>query len=362
MSTKNTINHSKRQTKICFSKVIEEDRDVGVGNSNVQDNRTQTSTQEKSIDEPVLDSEDNPSQPESSILAEYATPAEGDSEVNGDLSMIENITNAADHSKENSTEIVIINDPFHPGSEYPFIKTKTGNRTRCCQSQWFTDPPPRGFPWLHFRPENNTVICYICANNYFRGNLTGVKNTELRFITTGFSNWKKAIDKFNAHQESHFHQTSFTFEITVPKCKNIINLMNTNAEELRETERKYPIKVMECVKLLARQGIAFQGNHDGNDNFTQLLLFHLDAEQKKRLSLPRNNHLKKYSHHDFQNEMSTLMSRQVLLKVLDVISSSPFYAIMADEYTSVSNKEHVSICVRSVDCETLTVKEDFCGY
>ena len=73
---------------------------------------------------------------------------------------------------------------------------------------------------------------------------------------------------------------------------------------------------MECVRFLGRQGIAFQGNHDGDDNFTQLLLFHLDSAQQKRLSLPRNNILKKYSHHDFQNEILELMARQLLLKVL----------------------------------------------
>ena len=35
---------------------------------------------------------------------------------------------------------------------------------------------------------------------------------------------------------------------------------------------------------------------------------------------------------------------------------------MADEYTSVSNKEHVSICIRSVDPVTLIAREDFCGF
>ena len=37
----------------------------------------------------------------------------------------------------------------------------------------------------------------------------------------------------------------------------------------RLAERKYLIKVMECIRFLARQGLAFRVN-GGNDNLTQL--------------------------------------------------------------------------------------------
>ena len=55
------------------------------------------------------------------------------------------------------------------------------------------------------------------------------------------------------------------------------------------------------------------------------------------------------------------MARQVLLKKLDVAKSSKFYGIVADEYTGISNKQLLSICLRWVG-ENFIGNEDFVGY
>lgn len=40
-----------------------------------------------------------------------------------------------------------INDdkPFHPLADYVFPKSKSGDKLRSCQANWFTK-----FPWLHY--------------------------------------------------------------------------------------------------------------------------------------------------------------------------------------------------------------------
>ena len=58
-----------------------------------------------------------------------------------------------------------------------------------------------------------SVICYICANQEFSGNLRSEKDTA--FISKGYSNWKKAIEKFEDHQKSNRHKTAVSFEVTV---------------------------------------------------------------------------------------------------------------------------------------------------
>ena len=68
-----------------------------------------------------------------------------------------------------------------------------------------------------------------------------------------------------------------------------------------------------------------------------------------------------YTHHDFQNELLQIMSNQVLRKKIADVKNSNFYSIMCDEYTDMSNKEHLSVYVRWVDSE-LNVSEDFLGY
>ena len=47
------------------------------------------------------------------------------------------------------------------------------------------------------------------------------KNKEEAFLSTGFRNWKKALDSFKEHQKSKCHIAALTFEITIPQCGNI---------------------------------------------------------------------------------------------------------------------------------------------
>ena len=81
-----------------------------------------------------------------------------------------------------------------------------------------------------------------------------------RFYIYRFCNWKKVIECFDVHRISKCHKTSLTFEKTIPKCKNVGVMFNSDTERKRETERKYFWKVMETVQELGRQGIPFQGD------------------------------------------------------------------------------------------------------
>ena len=140
-------------------------------------------------------------------------------------------------------------------------------------------------------------------------------------------------------------------------------MTNENAKKPRSAERPYFIKVMETVQFLGRQGIAFQGENE-NGNFTQALLFRGkdDTNISQRLNAPTTRQLKKYTHHDYQNELLEIMSKHVLSTKLSQIQHSPFFALIADEYADISNKEQVPIYVRWIDPESLSAYEDFLGF
>ena len=248
--------------------------------------------------------------------------------------------------------------PFHPDRTYEFKKTMAGKQKRSCNYQWFIK-----YPWLHYAPENDSVICFICFNHNIKNNMLSCTKQEPSFTTTGFSSWKKAIECFNKHQDSECHKVALSFHTTVKSCKNIIDTTNINAANKRKNERNYLIKVVESLQYLARQGIPLQG-HDGNDNFTQLLLLRSkdDKSIRKRLAAPTNREFKKYTHDEFQNELLEIMARQVLNEKISEIKESPFFALIADEYTDISNKEQLSICIRWIHCTTLTIYEDFLGF
>ena len=70
--------------------------------------------------------------------------------------------------------------------------------------------------------------------------------------------------------------------------------------------------------------------------------------------------LKKYTHYQYQNVLIDIMTKDVLRLKLTEIHQSMF--LMADEYTDVSNKEQVSICLSWVTSKEFKTHEDFIGF
>ena len=246
-----------------------------------------------------------------------------------------------------------------PDKSYPFPKRDFGKRKRLCQPDWF-----RTYNWLHYRPDDDSVICYICANQELKGNLISASNKDYAFISTGFCNWKKATMQFDSHMCSSCHKTALTFHVTVPACKEIEAILSSEVEKARKSERNYFRKVMEAVQELARQGIPFQSSEDKNDNFCRMLLLRGkdDPEVAKRVLDSSKSKMNKYTHDQYQNELIDIMAHHVLRAKVSIIIDSPFYGIMADEYTDVSNKEQLSFSLRWVDRLKLNIHEDFLGF
>ena len=121
---------------------------------------------------------------------------------------------AAASSSVNSSNNVF-EKPYQPDQTYCFPKQLFGKKTK-----------------------TDTVICYICVKHNQNGNLDSFTNKDPAFISTGFCNWQKAIC-FEVHRVSKCHKTSLTFEKTIPKCKDIGVMFNSDTERKRETERKY---------------------------------------------------------------------------------------------------------------------------
>ena len=68
----------------------------------------------------------------------------------------------------------------------------------------------------------------------------------------------------------------------------------------------------------------------------------------------------KYRSHDIQNELLKLIAHQILRDLTGEMRDS-FYATICDEYTDISNKEQLTLCLRWVD-EIFNIHEDFLGF
>ena len=69
-----------------------------------------------------------------------------------------------------------------------------------------------------------------------------------------------------------------------------------------------------------------------------------------------------YLSHNIQNEMIGRLSSAIMDKLLNFIFESGIYSVIVDETTDVSSQEQITICIRSVDPTTLTVRENFIGF
>jgi hypothetical protein len=78
-----------------------------------------------------------------------------------------------------------------------------GNQTgRKFQSAW-----KETYPWIVYSEEANKLFCKICQScdesGLFR---VSKKKRDDAFTTTGYSNWKNALNKFEKHDVSQSHQ------------------------------------------------------------------------------------------------------------------------------------------------------------
>ena len=242
----------------------------------------------------------------------------------------------------------------HQPSNFKFPRKKTGQWHRSFQAKWFKD-----FPWLHYIEENDAVLCYICADQNRQGKCSNVKNKETAFTEDGFSNWKKAIKRFHEHQKSECHISATERHIGIIALSgNVIEMCSVTAKKNMEENRRCFIKIIESVRFLCRQGIAMHGDTGDESNFSQLLK--LRANDFPFLSgwLQRKND--KYTSHDIQNELVSIMA-DIVTRQITFRLNSAFFSILCDEYTDISNKEQLTLCIRWID-EEREAQEDFLGF
>ena len=126
-----------------------------------------------------------------------------------------------------------------------------------------------------------------------------------------------------------------------------------------QENRKCLIKIIETIQFLGRQGLALRGDEsDEISNFMQLLKLRSKDFLKLKEWLEKKT--EKYTSHDIQNELFKVMVHQIIRDLTDEMRYS-FYATICNEYTDISNKEQLTLCLRWVD-ELFNIHEDFLGF
>lgn len=174
-------------------------------------------------------------------------------------------------------------------------------------------------------------------------------------VINGYSNWKDATIGFRNHELSGCHREAVEVVISLPATTmNIGAHLSQQYAQEKEMNRKMLIKVLSCIKFLARQGLPLRGHGDDSDgNLLQLLMYQGGDEIKDWLQRRTN----KYTSHELQNSFLKMMALDVLRNVADKLQKSPYLTIMIDETTDISNQEQVTIVLRRIDNKFETYEE-----
>lgn len=225
-------------------------------------------------------------------------------------------------------------------------------RTLKFQMSWF-----QRFPWLHFSPVGKSVLCFLCAKAHKENLMTIAVKADNCFISRGFVNWKRGIEKFSAHEKSACHTLAIS-QVQQKKQLPILAQLSNQKKQEQERARVSLLTMFSSLRFLLRQGLAIRGHNSDEGNYELLLKMRSNdvVELKEWLCRTTN-----FTAPDCQNEMLAMLSHTVLRTVVaEINDQSQQFAIMVDGTQDSSGVEQESICIRHVDSD-LNVREQFVG-
>jgi len=160
----------------------------------------------------------------------------------------------------------------------------------------------KAYPWLSVCTTRGKGFCLYCRYTENHGLLTFSKKGKPAFTTTGFNNWKKAAEKFTAHESCSTHKEALLkwYSIRKPSISQQISRKNA---EIQAVRREGLLKQLSAMRFLLRQGIALRGHDDEEGNLFQLLKLWSASD----ISLKQWLREKKYMSPQVINELITMM-------------------------------------------------------
>ncbi|XP_075067591.1 52 kDa repressor of the inhibitor of the protein kinase-like [Mixophyes fleayi] len=253
---------------------------------------------------------------------------------------------------ENASKVFDVDKPFQPSAE--LVPPQCfGNRKLRFQSAWYTD-----FPWLHYSPNLKAVLCFTCGKAESMGLLGSSRRRDSVFTVVGFSNWKKAREKFGSHQKSKSHEFA--------TWKLMHALQNQKREAALEQQRKVrqaiPAlclnKLIGAVRFLIHRGHTFQNHESIEESLFELLKFlGQDSDMFKYWLMTNQN----FTSPEIQHEIIGLMSHEIIGFITkDVNQGSMYYSVIVDHIQN-SELQQLSLCLRYLDSD-MHPQEEFIGF
>ena len=127
------------------------------------------------------------------------------------------------------------------------------------------------FPWINCDADKDVVRCSVCCKASIESLLHAQTHTEATFLEVGFRNWKKAIEKFNAHERSDCHRHA-TLKLRLKGSHEIEQAMTIQRKQGQATAQKVLSLMFSSALYSGKQGFPFQGHGHKDGSFFNLVL------------------------------------------------------------------------------------------
>ena len=224
---------------------------------------------------------------------------------------------------------------------------KNGNQ-RKVQSAWFKD-----HKWLRYSVLNDALYCAPCS-------LFGKSDAKEKTFINPVTDWSNISGYFKCHKKSDsshykfFEMADNFLQITSDSKPSIsVSLESSRAKQV-EINKHILKKIIENLILCGRQNIAIRGHTEDRSYFMAILQYLATEDEvlHNHLTCPVNPKAK-YTSPDIQNELLSIIGKQIRHKLIQYCNNSRLFTLLADETTDKSTKEQVC-CVYGL----LVVQQD----
>ena len=95
------------------------------------------------------------------------------------------------------------------------------------------------------------VFCHVCCSARKHDLVTFSKCCSLTFVEGGFSNWKKALQRFADHEKSEMHREAMMKVAAKSSAVDVGVQLSTQHDSDKRNHRAMFLKLLECVRYLA---------------------------------------------------------------------------------------------------------------
>ena len=192
-------------------------------------------------------------------------------------------------------------------------------------------------------------------------------------VGSALKNFNKAADILKEHYKEYHIAASVKAEnfikIMQKPQKAMSSIIDTQRSTLIKKNRKLLHSIISCIVYCGRQNIALRGHVESTNgennpgNFLALLKFRADVGDEVLANhFSQATNRAKYTSPTIQNELISILGEQIRESIVNQIPSyAPYFSILADEVTDVSNREHLSLVIRFVDSDG-NIHEEFLGF